>query len=79
MSSSPTPVTAFVPAADVGVLDSPEEVLTTLRSDGKRKWMYPSESRGRFWRRRQILGTGTKGGGSAHAAASILVTLSQTP
>ena len=56
MSSSPTPVTAFVPAADVGVLDSPEEVLTTLRSDGKRKWMYPSESRGRFWRRRQILG-----------------------
>ncbi|HIG73313.1 MAG TPA: cytochrome c oxidase accessory protein CcoG, partial [Bacteroidetes bacterium] len=49
-------MTAFVPAADVGVLDSPEEVLTTLRSDGKRKWMYPSESRGRFWRRRQILG-----------------------
>ena len=45
-----------VDVADVGVLDSPEEVLTTLRSDGKRKWMYPSESRGRFWRRRQILG-----------------------
>ncbi len=37
---------------------SPYEVLTTLRSDGKRKWMYPTESKGRFLFRRRILGWG---------------------
>ncbi|NQV72957.1 cytochrome c oxidase accessory protein CcoG [bacterium] len=39
-----------------GVLASPEDVLTTLRSDGKRRWMYPVESKGRFLNRRRILG-----------------------
>ncbi|NNF59166.1 MAG: 4Fe-4S binding protein, partial [Rhodothermaceae bacterium] len=49
-------MTAFVPASEVAVLESPEEVLSTLRSDGKRKWLYPTPSKGRFWRRRQVLG-----------------------
>ncbi|PIQ62524.1 MAG: cytochrome c oxidase accessory protein CcoG [Bacteroidetes bacterium CG12_big_fil_rev_8_21_14_0_65_60_17] len=35
------------------ILQSPEEVLSTLGQDGKRKWLYPIESKGRFliWRR----------------------------
>ena len=53
---TPTPVSAFVPLSDVGVLESPEDVLTTLRADGKRTWMYPTETRGRFWRKRLVLG-----------------------
>ncbi len=46
----------FVPADTVAVLESPEEVLSTLRSDGRRRWLYPTPSTGRFWRRRQALG-----------------------
>ncbi len=46
----------FVEANSVGVLDSPEEVLTTLTSDGKRKWMYPVPEKGRYWMRRLITG-----------------------
>ena len=49
-------MTAFVPASEVTVLESPDEVLSTLRSDGKRKWLYPTPSKGRFWRQRQVLG-----------------------
>ena len=49
-------MTAFVPAAEVGILESPEEVLSTLRNDGSRRWLYPTPSKGRFWRRRQIVG-----------------------
>ena len=49
-------MTAFVPADDVGILDSPEEVLSTLRNDGSRRWLYPVPSKGRFWRRRQVVG-----------------------
>jgi len=30
------------------ILESPEAVLTTLRSDGKRNWLYPVSSPGRF-------------------------------
>ena len=37
------------------VLTSPEDVLTTLGSDGKRKWIYPVESKGRYLNRRRIL------------------------
>ncbi len=35
------------------ILQSPDEVLSTLGRDGKRKWLYPVESKGRFltWRR----------------------------
>ena len=49
---------AFVPSSEVGVLDSPEEVLSTLRNDGSRRWLYPTPSKGRFWRRRLIVGWG---------------------
>ncbi|MEM1115199.1 MAG: cytochrome c oxidase accessory protein CcoG [Bacteroidota bacterium] len=49
-------MTAFVPAADVGILDSPEEVLSTLRNDGSRRWLYPTPSKGRFWRQRLLVG-----------------------
>ncbi len=37
------------------VLASPEEVLTTLTSDGKRRWLYPVESKGRYLNRRRVL------------------------
>ena len=53
---TPTHVSAFVPLSDVSVLESPEDVLSTLRADGKRRWMYPTETRGRFWRKRLVLG-----------------------
>ncbi|WP_412061968.1 cytochrome c oxidase accessory protein CcoG [Rubrivirga sp. IMCC45206] len=49
---------AFIPSADVGILDSPEEVLSTLRADGSRRWLYPTPSTGRFWRRRLVVGWG---------------------
>lgn len=51
-------MSAFVPASEVGILDSPEEVLSTLRNDGSRRWLYPTPSRGRFWRRRLVVGWG---------------------
>ena len=47
---------AFIEADTLGVLESPEEVLTTLTKDGKRKWMYPTVSKGRYYRRRLVLG-----------------------
>lgn len=37
-------------------LEAPESVLSTMDSSGKRKWIYPTESRGKFWRGRLILG-----------------------
>ncbi len=46
----------FVPASEVNVLESPEDVLTTLGADGKRKWIYPTPSRGNYEKRRRILG-----------------------
>ncbi|MGB3543829.1 cytochrome c oxidase accessory protein CcoG, partial [Rubrivirga sp.] len=49
-------MTAFVSADDVGILDSPDDVLSTLRADGSRRWLYPTPSKGRFWRRRQVVG-----------------------
>ena len=49
-------MSAFVPADSVGILDSPDEVLSTLNADGSRRWLYPTPSKGRFWRRRQIVG-----------------------
>ena len=51
-----SPAVSFVPATEVGILESPEDVLTTLRADGRRTWMYPTESRGRLWRQRLVLG-----------------------
>lgn len=49
-------MSAFVPVQDVGILDSPEEVLSTLRNDGSRRWIYPTPAKGRFWRRRLVVG-----------------------
>lgn len=48
----------FVAADSPGVLDAPEDVLTTLTREGKRKWMYPVPSPGRYARRRRALGWG---------------------
>ncbi len=36
------------------VLDSPEDVLSTLGNDGKRRWIYPVPSKGRYHRARLI-------------------------
>jgi cytochrome c oxidase accessory protein FixG len=41
-----------------GVLTSPEDVLTTLRSDGRRRWMYPIESKGRYLLWRKVMAWG---------------------
>ncbi len=38
------------------ILQSPDEVLSTLGKDGKRKWLYPVESKGRFLTRRRWTG-----------------------
>jgi cytochrome c oxidase accessory protein FixG len=38
------------------ILESPEEVLSTLSADGKRRWIYPVPSPGRFARRRKVVG-----------------------
>ena len=46
----------FVPEEQVGVLDSPEEVLTTLTKEGKRKWIYPTPSKGRYYWQRLVVG-----------------------
>lgn len=48
----PTKDRDFIPLQDVGILESPEEVLTTLTRDGKRRWMYPTLSKGVHYRRR---------------------------
>jgi cytochrome c oxidase accessory protein FixG len=40
----------------VDILDSPEDVLSTLTREGKRKWVYPTLSRGRFYKPRLWLG-----------------------
>ena len=49
---------SFVSLEDVGILEAPEEVLSTLTKDGKRKWLYPTESRGGFYWKRLLLGWG---------------------
>ena len=37
------------------VLESPEDVLSTLARDGSRNWIYPVLSKGRFYKRRRIV------------------------
>ena len=44
------------PVEDVGVLEAPEEVLSTMTKEGKRRWIYPTPSTGRWQRWRLILG-----------------------
>ncbi|NBC17616.1 MAG: cytochrome c oxidase accessory protein CcoG [Bacteroidetes bacterium] len=46
----------FIGHDDVGILDSPEEVLTTLTKEGERKWIYPTPSKGYFYKWRLIVG-----------------------
>lgn len=43
---------SFIAHDHVGVLDSPEEVLSTLTKEGKRRWIYPTPSKGRYYRQR---------------------------
>ena len=38
------------------VLESPDEVLSTLKKDGRRRWLYPVLSKGVWLNRRRILG-----------------------
>lgn len=38
------------------VLESPEEVLSTLSRDGKRRWLYPKLATGTLYRYRKLLG-----------------------
>lgn len=37
------------------ILESPEEVLSTLQKDGKRRWLYPKLALGRFYQARRLL------------------------
>lgn len=46
----------FVPETELGILESPEEVLTTLTRDGKRKWIYPVPAPGKLLNARRIVG-----------------------
>jgi len=39
-----------------GIVESPEEVLSTLSADGKRRWLYPVLSVGKFWKSRRVVG-----------------------
>lgn len=48
--------TVILPAEEVGILDAPEEVLSTMTKEGRRKWIYPVPSNGRFNRLRLIVG-----------------------
>ncbi len=47
---------SYVSIDDLGILEAPEEVLSTMTKDGKRKWLYPTLSKGQFYTRRLILG-----------------------
>ncbi len=38
------------------VLEAPEEVLSTMHKDGRRRWLYPVLSRGAHYRRRSVVG-----------------------
>ena len=41
---------------DVGILEAPEEVLSTMTKEGDRRWIYPTPSKGRFYRWRLVTG-----------------------
>lgn len=40
---------------DSTLLDAPEHVLSTLESDGSRRWLFPRLSTGNLWKRRRVL------------------------
>lgn len=48
----------FVGLEEVGVLESPEEVLSTMTRDGRRKWLYPTPSKGTYYYQRLWVGWG---------------------
>ena len=39
----------------VPVQSAPEDVLSTMQSDGRRRWIYPVTSRGKFWKNRRVV------------------------
>ena len=41
---------------DGALLVSPAHVLSTLESDGSRRWLYPLLAKGRLWKRRRVVG-----------------------
>lgn len=43
---------------DPKILESPEDVLSTLHADGRRRWIYPVPERGRWWKRRWVVAWG---------------------
>ena len=45
----------FLAADALDILDAPEPVLSTMAADGRRRWMYPQESHGRYLRRRRVV------------------------
>ncbi len=50
-----TPGRDTVPIETPHILDSPEDVLATMTKDGKRRWLYPVESKGRFHSARKYM------------------------
>ncbi|MEL6181973.1 MAG: 4Fe-4S binding protein, partial [Myxococcota bacterium] len=53
-SNQPQPSIETAPVPQI--LDSPEEVLSTLQKDGKRRWLYPTPVQGLWTQRRRWLG-----------------------
>ncbi|MEL6106785.1 MAG: cytochrome c oxidase accessory protein CcoG [Planctomycetota bacterium] len=47
--------TARGATADDALLEPPEQVLSTLRKDGSRRWLRPRLSKGGFWQARRIV------------------------
>jgi len=43
-------------APDTTMLAAPQHVLSTLESDGSRRWLYPLLAKGRLWKRRRVVG-----------------------
>lgn len=48
----------FIDADDVGILDAPEAVLSTMDNEGGRRWLYPTPSKGFYYWLRLALGWG---------------------
>ena len=46
----------FIDADDVGILDSPEAVLSTMNQEGDRRWLYPTPSKGFYYWWRLAIG-----------------------
>ncbi len=54
--TSSTKAKSFVSIEDLGILEAPEEVLSTMTRDGKRKWLYPTVNKGRYYWQRLVMG-----------------------